>query len=170
MLASVCWSELLATRVVHGASLAVLSPEEATEILALSNTILPETDTPGAEQAGTVHFIDAASAGFDRDQLAVYRQGLADVALRTRQMFSPTTRFSGLSESQRTAVLKSIEKTEFFEKLRTHTILAYFGNPQFGWRLLGRDAAMHFEPPFGFYDAEGKTACCIKHPTRSIFS
>jgi hypothetical protein len=71
-------------------------------------------------------------------------------------MFPPATRFSGLSERQRVAVLKSIEKTEFFEKLRTHTILAYFGNPQFGWKLLGRDPAMHFEPPFGLYDAEGK--------------
>jgi hypothetical protein len=144
---------------VRGASsFVVLSPEEAMEIQALSSTILPETDTPGAAQAGTVHFIDAALAGFDRDQIALYRQGLSDVASRTRTMFPLATRFSALSENQRTAVLKSIEKTEFFEKLRTHTILAYFGNPQFGWKLLGRDPAMHFEPPFGFYDGEGKTA------------
>jgi hypothetical protein len=157
MLASLCWSELLATRAAHAASsFAVLSPSEAVEIVALSSAILPETETPGAEQAGAVHFIDAALAGFDHDQLAVYHQGLANVASQTRQMFPPATRFSGLSASQRTAVLKSIEKTEFFEKLRTHTILAYFGNPQFGWKLLGRDPAMHFEPPFGFYDAESK--------------
>lgn len=157
MLASICWSELLAARVVHRASsFAVLSPAEGLEVVALSSTVLPETETPGAEQAGAVRFIDAALAGFDHDQLAVYRQGLADVASRSRQMFPPATRFSDLSESQRTALLKSIEKTEFFEKLRTHTILAYFGNPQFGWKLIGRDPAMHFEPPFGFYDAEGK--------------
>lgn len=157
MLASLCWSELLAARAAHGApSFAVLSPVEAAEIVALSSAILPETDTPGAEQAGAVHFIDAALAGFDRDQLAVYRHGLADVASRSRQMLPPATRFSSLSATQQTAVLKSIEKTEFFEKLRTHTILAYFGNPQFGWKLLGRDPAMHFEPPFGFYDAEIK--------------
>jgi hypothetical protein len=157
MLASLCWSELIASRLAHGAaSFTVLSPAEAVEIRALSSTILPETETPGAEQAGAVHFIDAALAGFDRDQLAVYRQGLADVASRSRRMFPPATRFSSLSESQRIALLKSIEKTEFFEKLRAHTILAYFGNPQFGWKLLGRDPAMHFEPPFGFYDAEGK--------------
>ena len=159
MLATICWSELLAAREVNGASsFAVLSPVEAKEILALSSTILPETETPGAEQAGAVHFIDAALAGFDHDQLVVYRQGLVDVASRSQQMFPPATRFSGLSESQRPAVLKSLEKTEFFEKLRTHTILAYFGNLQFGWKLLGRDPAMHFDPPFGFYDAEGGKA------------
>jgi hypothetical protein len=154
MLASVCWSELLAARPVQGeSSFAVLSPAEAVEVVALSSTVLPETETPGAEQAGAVHFIDAALVGFDHDQVAVYRQGLADVTSRSRQMFPPATRFSGLSERQRAAVLKSIEKTEFFEKLRTHTILAYFGNPQFGWKLLGRDPGAHFEPPFGFYDA-----------------
>jgi gluconate 2-dehydrogenase gamma chain len=155
MLASLCWSELLAGRVAEGASsFGVLSPSEAAEIVALSSTILPETETPGATQAGTVQFIDAALTGFDHDQLAVYRQGLADVASRSQNMFPPATRFSVLSERQRVEVLKSIEKTEFFEKIRTHTILAYFGNPQFGWKLLGRDPAMHFDPPFGFYDAE----------------
>src|SRR5882757_6297567 len=113
MLASLCWSELLAARAAHGASsFAVLTPTEAMEIVALSGTILPETETPGAEQAGAVHFIDAALAGFDHDQLAVYRHGLAVVASQSRQTFPPATRFSALSESQRTAVLKSIEKTE----------------------------------------------------------
>ena len=71
-------------------------------------------------------------------------------------MFPPSTRFTDLAEPQQTALLKAIEKTDFFQKLRTHTVLAYFGNPQFGWRLVGRDPAMHFEPPFGFYDGEGK--------------
>jgi gluconate 2-dehydrogenase gamma chain len=157
MLASLCWSELLAVRAARGASaFIVLGPVEASEIAALSSTILPETDTPGAEQAGVVQFIDAALAGFDRDQLPAYRQGLTDVSSRSRQMFPPASRFSELSATQRTAVLQSIEKTAFFEKLRTHTILAYFGNPQFGWKLLGRDPAMHFVPPFGFYDAESK--------------
>lgn len=157
MLASICWSELLGTRLVQGASsFSVFSPAEATQIQALSNAILPETETPGAEQAGAVSFIDAALAGYDHDQLALYRRGLSDIATRTQLMFPPTTRFSELSEVQQTALLKSVEKTKFFARLRTHTILAYFGNPQFGWKLVGRDAAMHFEPPFGVYDAEVK--------------
>jgi gluconate 2-dehydrogenase gamma chain len=157
MLASICWSELLARRMVHGAAaFLVLSPSEAMNIRALTAGILPETETPGAEQAGVVHFIDAALAGYDHDQLELYRQGLSDVTARSRQMFPPSNNFIDLFEAQRTALLKIIEKTEFFEKLRTHTILAYFGNPQFGWKLMGRDPAVHFEPPFGFYDAEVK--------------
>jgi hypothetical protein len=154
-LASLCWSELLAAQTVQRQSLfKVLSPDEAAELRALTSAILPEADTPGAEQAGAVDFIDAALAGYDHGQRKLYRQGLANVAGRSRETFPPSTKFSELASAQQIALLKSIEKTEFFEKLRTHTILAYFGNPRFGWKLLGRDSAFHFEPPFGFYDEE----------------
>lgn len=122
----------------------------------MTNAILPETETPGAEQARTVEFIDAALAGYDHDQLELYRKGLADVAARTRRMSPPSARFADLSAAQQTALLKTIEKTDFFDKLRTHTALAYFGNLEFGGKSAGRDSAMHFQPPFGFYDAEGK--------------
>jgi hypothetical protein len=157
VLGSLCWSELLAAQpLLRAARFVILSSTEVAEVRALANTILPETDTPGAEQAGAADFIEAALAGYDRDQRELYHHGLADVGARTRRMFPPSRAFADLSSSQQTALLKTIEKTEFFEKLRTHTILAYFGNPEFGWKLLGRDPAMHFEPPFGFYDAEEK--------------
>ena len=149
VLASLCWSELLNAQ--HTSGLKVLTPAQAAELRALTNAILPETDTPGAEQARTVEFIDAALAGYDSDQREVYRQGLADVAARAHG------KFTDLNKTQQTALLQAIEKTDFFQKLRTHTVLAYFGNPQLGWKLLGRDPAMHFDPPFGFYDAPGKT-------------
>src|SRR5438094_776921 len=120
MLASICWSELLSARTFGGASsFSVLTPPEALQIQALSSAILPETETPGALQAGAVTFIDAALAGYDHDQLGPYRQGLADIAARTRRMFPPAAKFSELTEVQQTALLKSVEKTEFFEKLRT---------------------------------------------------
>jgi hypothetical protein len=156
-LASLCWSELLKAKAVRLESgFTILSRAEAADLRALTNIILPKTETPGAEQAGTVDFIDAALAGYDHDQRELYRQGLADVAARSRQMFPPGAPFFDLTGDKQTAVVRAIEKTEFFEKLRTHTILAYFGNPQFGWKLMNRDPSMHFEPPFGFYDAEGK--------------
>ncbi|HEX4771355.1 MAG TPA: gluconate 2-dehydrogenase subunit 3 family protein [Bryobacteraceae bacterium] len=156
ILASACWADLLTSRAHSSeAGTSFFSSDHRVELRALTNVILPETDTPGAEQAGTVEFIEAALAGYDHDQRSVYREGLADIASRTRQMFPTNTRFSTLATAQQTALLKTIENTVFFEKLRTHTVLAYFGNPQFGWKLLGRDPAMHFEPPFGFYDASG---------------
>jgi hypothetical protein len=151
VLASLCWSELLhAQQTSQQTGFKVLTPAQAAELRSLSNAILPETKTPGAEQARTVEFIDAALAGYDSDQREVYRQGLADVAARAHG------KFATLTKAQQTALLQAIEKTDFFQKLRTHTVLAYFGNPQLGWKLLGRDPAMHFDPPFGFYDAQVK--------------
>jgi Gluconate 2-dehydrogenase subunit 3 len=158
ILASACWADLLTSRAIRsGPRPAFFNSDERVELQALTNLILPETDTPGAEQAGTGDFIEAALAGYDQDQRSLYREGLADIAARTSQMFPTKSKFSSLTEIQQIALLKAIETTMFFEKLRTHTVLAYFGNPEFGWKLLGRDPAMHFDPPFGFYDdAAGK--------------
>jgi gluconate 2-dehydrogenase gamma chain len=155
VLASLCWSELLAQSTTRNSpKLSVLSRAEASEIRALAAIILPETDTPGAEQAGVIYFIDAALAGYDHPQLELYRTGLSEMRALSRRMFPSSPNLAELPIPARTTLLRAVEKSEFFQKLRTHTVLGYFGNPKFGWKLVGRDPAMHFEPPFGFYDAE----------------
>ena len=119
MLASLCWSELVAaSSKKRSSAFLVLTADEAAEVQALANIILPETDTPGAHQAQAVGFIDAALAGYDSDQLDVYRNGLADVALRCQQLSPPNTRYASLDPVHQIGLLKSIETTEFFEKLR----------------------------------------------------
>ncbi len=42
----------------------VLTPEEAKEIEALSSTIIPSDELPGAREAGVVYFIDRALKTF----------------------------------------------------------------------------------------------------------
>ena len=49
----------------------------------------------------------------------------------------------------------------FFETLRIHTIIAFLldpdagGDPQgLGWKLIGRERAHTFQPPFGYYDKD----------------
>lgn len=155
LLASACWPQLLDARSSqHSFRYKVLSAGEAEELRVLTNVILPETETPGAEQARVVEFIDAALAGYDRDQLEIYRQGLADISERSRRISPSGSRFASLSPPQQADLVTAIEGTEFFEKLRTHTALAYFTNPQIGWKVIGRDPSMHFDPPFGFYDGQ----------------
>ena len=58
------------------------------------------------------------------------------------------------------ALVRSIEDTPFFETVRTHTILGFLASPEeggnrnmAGWKLLGIDGRMVYEPPFGYYDA-----------------
>jgi gluconate 2-dehydrogenase gamma chain len=57
--------------------------------------------------------------------------------------------------------LTAIEKTEFFELVRLHTIMGFLAKPEYGgnynhagWKVIGFEDQMTYEPPFGYYDAE----------------
>src|SRR5579863_4751901 len=54
------------------AKLQYFSPEQAVEIESVAAQIIPSDDTPGAREAGSVHFIDRALATFDREKQPVY--------------------------------------------------------------------------------------------------
>ena len=136
----------------------VLTPHEAMELGAMANQIIPSDETPGAREAGVVYFIDRALATFDGDKRAIYTQGLAEAERKRAEMF-PSMSFADLRPEQQIQLLHAIEKTDFFELLRTHTIMGYFGNPSYGgnrnkagWKLIGFDDRHQFEPPFGYYD------------------
>ena len=56
-------------------------------------------------------------------------------------------------------MLTSIEKTPFFQAVRSHTIMGMFAAPQHGgnyqkagWKLVEFDDSLNFQPPFGAYD------------------
>ena len=137
------------------------SPQEAAEIEAVTAQIIPTDDAPGAREAHVVHFIDRALATFDRDKQPAYTQGLKDLQRRTQQLFPAVNRFSSLTPAQQIQVLTAIEKTDFFELVRLHTIMGFLAKPEYrgnynqsGWKLIGFEDQMTFEPPFGYYDAE----------------
>jgi gluconate 2-dehydrogenase gamma chain len=139
------------------------SPEQAVEIEAMAAQIIPTDDTPGAREAGSVHFIDRALATFDRERQALYTQGLQDLQTKTRELFPSASQFSALAAAQQVQLLTAIEKTEFFEQVRRHTIMGFLANPEYGgnhdkigWKLIGFDDAFVFQPPFGFYDRDYK--------------
>ena len=141
------------------------SPEQATEVESVAAQIIPTDNTPGAREAGAVYFIDRALTTFDRERQAVYTAGLGDLQAKTRELFPNAAKFSGLSRDQQIQVLKAIEKTPFFAQIRTHTITGFLANPEYGgnrdeigWKLIGFDGKFHYQPPFGYYDAEAKTA------------
>ena len=145
----------------QAAAFQFFSPEEAVEIEAVSTQIIPSDDAPGAREARVIYFIDHVLITFDRDKQPVYRQGLKDLQHRTQELFPNTSRFSSLSSAQQIQLLTAIEKTEFFELVRLHTIMGYLSSPEYGgnhgqagWKLIGFQDEMTFEPPFGYYDSE----------------
>ncbi len=145
------------------AKLDFLDTASATDVIAIAAQIIPSDDGPGATEAGAVYFIDRALTSLVSDLQPVFRDGLADLNLRREKMFPGSSSFAALDPSQQVELLHSIETTPFFHFMRTGTILAWLGPPQYGgnrnqvgWKYIGFDDAGYFEPPFGYYDAEAK--------------
>ncbi len=158
MLAAACWSEVLRAETQR---FAWFDAATAAEIEAIACQILPDDDTPGAKQAGVIYFIDGALAGYDQDQRELYTRGLAETQARRAAMFPGSSSIAGLANGQQIALLQAIEKTDFFRQVRRHTVLGFFGHPKYGgnrgmagWKLIGVERQMQYQPPFGYYDAE----------------
>ena len=139
---------------------AFFTPEQAVEVEEMAAQIIPTDDTPGAREARVVSFIDRVLVTFERDRQADYTQGLEDLAAQTKQHFPNASKFSELTFDQQIQVLTGIERTPFFNLVRTHTITGFFASPvhggnhdKVGWELVGYDDSLNHEPPFGYYDA-----------------
>ena len=137
------------------------SPEDAVEVEAIAAQIIPSGDIPGAQEARVIYFIDRVLVTFDRDKQPAYTQGLKDLRQRTQVLFPSVNRFSSLTPAQQIQVLTAIEKTDFFELVRLHTIMGFLAKPEYGgnhdqvgWKLIGFEDRMTYVPPFGYYDRE----------------
>ena len=137
------------------------SPEDAVEVEAMAAQVIPSDDAPGAREAHVIYFIDRVLATFDRDKQPAYTQGLKDLRHRTQELVSSVNRFSSLTTEQQIQLLSAIEKTDFFELVRLHTIMGYLSRPEYGgnynqtgWKLIGFEDQMTYHPPFGYYDSE----------------
>jgi gluconate 2-dehydrogenase gamma chain len=139
-----------------------LDPATAVEIHAVVSQIVPSTDGPGAHEAGVMYFIDRALSTFDADLRESYRKGMAEVQHKRKEMFPASASIAALPSEQQIQLIRAIEKTDFFELLRTHTVYGLLANPsyggnreQVGWKLIGFEDRMAYQPPFGYYDAPG---------------
>ena len=150
-----------AARAGQPATYAFFTPAQAAEVEAMAAQIIPTDSTPGAREARVVNFIDRALTTFEKDRQADYRKGLdelgrADQAARSR----PRAAFPRCSAEQQIQVLTAMERTPFFNLVRTHTITGFFASPvhggnadKVGWKLVSYDDSLNHTPPFGYYDA-----------------
>ena len=106
-----------------------LQPEEFATVEALSERIIPRSDTPGARDAGVALLIDKAIVVTPAIG-ATYRAGLADLnALASDSLGKP---FSALSEAEQIRLLTPLSlETEtplgrFFALVKDMTIEAYY--------------------------------------------
>jgi gluconate 2-dehydrogenase gamma chain len=133
--------------------------EQATEIEAITARIFPTDDSPGAREAGAVHFIDRGMTTFAADQKKPYEDGLAMIGREVAKRYPGQVRFSALTEAQQDELLKGIEGSDFFGNIRFATIASMFALPKYGgnrdfigWKLVGQESVFEYKPPFGWYD------------------
>jgi gluconate 2-dehydrogenase gamma chain len=155
----------------------VLTPDQAKQIDAISSQIIPSDELPGAHEAGVVYFIDRALKTFASDTRPVYEKGLADVAKVTAELF-PGVRTIGdaIPEQQQQIVAELMSEmnprpgprrstvalnADFPQTIWIHTLWGFLLDPEVGanrdyvgWKVIGRDPAHSFSPPFGFYDKD----------------
>lgn len=138
------------------------APGEAAELDAVTAQIIPSGEgSPGAREAGVIYFIDRALMTFDRERQPVYKNGLSMLESRAREVFPGSEAFSKLATEQQVQLLTAIEKTDFFETVRVHTIMGFLADPSYGgnrdmvgWKLIGFEQKASWKPPFGYYDSE----------------
>lgn len=137
-----------------------LTMEEATELAAIVDQIIPADETPGATETGVIYFIDAALGGFLAGKAPMLREGLDDLQQKARSASQKGERFSLLSSEQQIVLMKENEGTQFFGTLHKLTMMGMFCLPEYGgnrdnagWDLLGFDHRHAWQPPFGYYDA-----------------
>lgn len=138
-----------------------LDANTAAEIEAITAQIIPSTEGPGAREAGVIYFIDRALATFAADRREAYRTGMAQLRQKRLDLFPNSTSIASLTGQQQMTLVRAIETTDFFELLRTHTVLGFLGDPSYGgnrgkvgWQQIGFEAKMAYATPFGYYDAE----------------
>jgi len=159
----VAWQEIASAQKAGPAAFRHLNAKSAAEIEALAAQILPSDETPGAREAGVIYFIDRALTTFDQDKQEVYRQGMQDMQAKREALFPGSQSIAALTAQQQVELLQATERTDFFQLLRFHTLAGFLGNPSYGgnrdgvgWKLIGFDHKMAYQPPFGYYDAETK--------------
>lgn len=141
-----------------GSAFKYLAPAEAAGLEAIAARIIPTDDTPGAREAGVIHFIDRALGEFVAEAAADVRTGLEDLDGRASKL-EDGSRFAQLDTEGQDALLREIEATPFFGLVHFLTVAGMFALPSYGgnrdrlgWQLLGFDHRHGWSPPFGHYD------------------
>ena len=142
---------------------AALTAAQAAGLEAVAMRILPSDETPGAKEAGVIHFMDKALSTYATGRKASVFKGLDDLNKRARTKWPGTTSFATLSPERQDELLRDIEQSDFFKEVRDASVIGMFANPsyggnrdQVGWKLLGFQAHGIYQPPFGYYDAEAR--------------
>ncbi len=141
---------------------AVLGEHEAADFAAIAARLIPTTDTPGASEAGVIHFFDRAFAAEMSGLLGSARDGLAAFNASFANSHPGKASFATLESDEQDRFLLGQESSDFFTLCWEMTIVGFFSMSKYGgnkdhvsWGLIGFEGDHGaWEHPFGHYDAE----------------
>jgi Gluconate 2-dehydrogenase subunit 3 len=131
-----------------GASVEV-SPGQMKLLAEAADTIIPDTDTPGAKAAGAEQFILRVMRDcYVREEQAKFFEGLAKLDAASRSAHGRG--FTDLDAAQRRELMKKTSKgdTAFFLQLRELTIAGYFTSE------IGATKALEYLPIPGRFEGD----------------
>ena len=132
-----------------------LNPHQNATVIAMTDLIIPETDTPGAKGARVNEFIDLILTEWATDEeRANFLGGLAGVDKQSNELFGKD--FVDVSPAQQTALLRAMDDAAMAGRDSTPRVLPSLGTP------MARDAQLkgNFWPVFksitlhGYYTSE----------------
>lgn len=140
----------------------VLGEREAADFAAIAARLIPTTDTPGATEAGVVHFFDNAFGAEMSALLTSARDGLTAFNEALAASHPDIRSFAALDSGEQDDFLLSQETSDFFKLCWEMTIVGFFSMSKYGgnkdhisWDLIGFEGNQGaWEYPFGHYDAE----------------
>lgn len=144
----------------EGSAFITLGIDEAADFAAIAARLIPTTSTPGATEAGVIHF-------YDRAWGAELDWALEDMrAFLTTLNEAAGAHFASLDEEKQDTILRAHEADGRFELLRLTTIFGFFAMEKYGgneghlsWNLIGFEGHHGaWVPPFGYYDDEYRKA------------
>ena len=147
----------------EGSPFQAFTDREGADFEAFAARIIPTDDTPGATEAGVVHFADQALGSFFQPLMPAVRPGLEDLVERARAEDPSVERFADLPEASQVRILTAVESENaaFFGVARLLVVLGFSSNPEYGgnrdkvgWQVFGFQDEFRFQPPFGAYDQD----------------
>jgi gluconate 2-dehydrogenase gamma chain len=154
-------TESACTAKQEGAAFVTIGSSAAAELAAIAARIIPTTDTPGATEAGVIHFIDQALGAEMNSSLESMLSDLSEFNVALAEAHPGAEGLASLAEAEQDAFLKTVENGDLFGLVRTMTIIGMFAMSKYGgnkdnigWQLLNFEGAHGgWQYPFGHYDA-----------------
>lgn len=143
--------QVFGTSADHAAGCKFLNAGQAAIVKAITLQIVPHDDSPGAEQAGVLFYIDGLLSGrFGRFYAERYESGFRLVDELSQKQFHHG--FVALTFDQQLSILQALESgtgagaegQRFFALILQHTMEGYYGDPEHGgnrgnesWKMIG---------------------------------